>query len=650
MGRNGPMGAGGTRPMVLRRGDGATADACPTTSLRQRDSNLQAGGQSGDCGSMATRSRWSAPPRSRPGDARAGAPGVLDNMGGRPSGGASAAGGPGGADGNWTQGLSKIQRKRIRQRERQRALAQASAHEGGGREADDEEEEDDEDQECEVDEDEQRGHEPVRPYQPPPLPRRLCVQQAEQLQKKVERMQLEGSRPQLLQSAERRLEEARKLVREAGGPTERRLVFSILQEETKERRLRESLPRAAKAVEDKEAELREAQQALEDARRRKADLEAKWNNSKARVAFLASEKAAETVPQEQTTAVHEALQALLLNAPPAMQAQARMVSDYFRAVAPIPARLPEDKYYELSDGETQDEGQAMEGIEEHQRQGIKRGLRECQERGAVLPPPARAANSLEEAQVQVARIRHQKLAAISAAFDKGSASHEQVPTLAPGELADRFDQELQRAMEEVRVHAAAKAEGRDPTPCAQSTMVPQLDAKAAEAAASEGKDDGEGARGGKTARTAAASSSGEGEAGGVLSSGSGGVDGPEEGTAKPRPARTKWEKEHEQALEAARGGHGPGPSAELECPGCGRGPMALQALQGSCECGAAVCLDCSEGGVVINSCLMCFERCEEAEAVSEVEEGTEVPGPMAFAGTLSGEHQGRQGSRRVSPY
>ncbi len=135
-----------------------------------------------------------------------------------------------------------------------------------------------------------------------------------------------------------------------------------------------------------------------------------------------------------------------------------------------------------------------------------------------------------------------------------------------------------------------------------------------------------------------------------MAAGSSNADEPEGGSADARPTRTKWEKEHEPEREATKGVSGLGPGAELECPGCGRGPMAPQALQGSCECGAAVCLDCSEGGVVINSCLVCFERCGEAAAVSEAEAGVEVPGPMAFAGTLSGEVQGRQGSRRVNPY
>ncbi len=133
--------------------------------------------------------------------------------------------------------------------------------------------------------------------------------------------------------------------------------------------------------------------------------------------------------------------------------------------------------------------------------------------------------------------------------------------------------------------------------------------------------------------------------------GDGGAEAPEEGTAKPRPVRTKWEKGQEQHPEqdVARQACGPSPNTELECPGCGRGPMAPQSLQGSCECGAAVCLDCAEGGVVINSCLVCFESCIEGEAASEVEGGAGVPGPRAFAGTLSGDQHGRQTSRRTSP-
>ncbi len=288
---DGPTGAGGSRPLVLRRGEVASVDRCPTISARQRDQQRQAGGLGGG-GIAGTRNRWNAPPQSGPEDRRIGAPGILDNPRNHPRPGeatAAASGGGGGGDG-WMHGLNKIQRKRIRQRARRKREANANGE--GERSEDDEGSEEMEEDEDDVEE--QRVQEPVRPYQPPPLPRLLCVQQAEQLRRRVEKMQQEGSRPQLLQRAEKRLEEARRMVRDAGGPTERRLVFSILQEETKERKLRDSLPKADKEVEEREAELRAAQQAVEDARRRRADLEVRWKNSKARVAFLAAEKAAET--------------------------------------------------------------------------------------------------------------------------------------------------------------------------------------------------------------------------------------------------------------------------------------------------------------------------------------------------------------------
>ncbi len=645
---DGPVGAGGARPLLLRREEPVAVDRCPTTSMRQREQQ-RGMGEVGTPMVGGARNRWTAPPRHLPEDGRHAAPGTLDApRSQRPIQGAAAAipGGAlgGGADG-WTQGLSKIQRKRIRQRARRKLEARAGGEEDSG-EGDGGSEEMEEDE----DEAEAQPREPVRPYQPPPLPRLLCVHQAERLQRQVEKMQQDGSRPQLIQRAEKRLEEAKRMVREAGGPTERRLVFSILQEETKERRLRESLPKADKEVEEREAELHAAQQALDEARRKRAELEVKWKNSKARVSFLAAEKVAETLPQEQTVAVHEALQSLLVNASPALQVQARLVSDYFRAVAPLPARFPEEKFYELSDGETQDEAQAMEGVEGQPRQGTKRDLQVCSEAGISLPMPARSTGSLEEARTQLAMLRHQKLAAISAAFDKGAAGHDQVPLLAPAELSDRFDCELQKAMEQVRAYSAAEAEGRDPTPCLPSggQAVPEVGEKAAGGAV-EGGGCAEEERGGKVARTAASSSD---DAGGSIAATerSGVVEERRGEVAGGQPLRTKWEQTQPGPEGAAvRGVAGAGPNAELECPGCGRGPMAPEALQCACECGAAVCLDCGEGGVTINSCLVCFERCGDAD-VNATEVRLDAPGPRGFAGTLSGEEPERLAPRRATPY
>ncbi len=637
----GPIGAGNSRPMVLRRGGGNSDDVCPTVSLAQRNAQNQTVGGSMARGT-ATRNRWTAPPSNRPGDVRLDAPGTLD--GGRVGGRAGA----GGADG-WQEGLNKIQRKRIRQRAKRKQ--EGGGGDGGGEAQEDSSGSTNEEDEEDVNDEDKKAREPVRPYQPPPMPRLLCVRQAEQLQKRLEAMQQKGSRPQLLQKAERRLEDARRLVREAGGPTERRLVFSILQEETRERKLREALPRADQEVADRAAQVLEAQKALEEAKKKKIDLETRWRNSKARAAFLASEKAAETLPQEQTAAVHEALQAILVGAPPAMQAQARLVSEYFRSVAPLPARLPEETFYELSDGDTQDESQAMDGVEETGRHGTKRDMQEAQIGGAVLPAPARNASSLEEARSQVAQLRHQKLAAISAAFDRSSAAPGQIPLLAPAELADRYDCEMQRALEQVRAYTAAEAEAREPTPCQHGEM-PHAGGAREGGAADRGEGGNEEDRGGKAARREEAASSKEGEGNGVAAAG-GRIDPEEPRGEEPgsQPTRTKWEQ-LQQGPPRPAGSElpPPGPRPELECPGCGRGPMAREALQGQCECGAAVCIECSEGGITINSCLVCFDRCEEPMVSGEAMEGKAAPGPLAFAGTLSGDGHGRSAPRRATPY
>ncbi len=651
----GPIGAGNSRPMVLRRGDGAPTDACPTVSVARQSGQPRAGG-GGQASGTATRNRWTAPPVSRPEDARLDAPGTLDGARGRGrgEGAGDAAAARDGGDG-WQQGLNKIQRKRLRQRAKRRQEGGGGGG-GGGRDQGHERsnESTDDDEEADADDNDGRPEEPIRPYQPPPMPRLLCVRQAEQLQKRLEAMQQKGSRPQLLQRAERRLDDARRMVRDAGGPTERRLVFSILQEETRERKLRDALPKADQEIADRQAQLLEAQKALDEANKRRADLETRWRNSKARVAFLAAEKAAETLPQEQTSAVHEALQSLLVAVPPSMQPQARLVSDYFRAVAPLPARLPEETFYELSDGDTHDEAQSMDGLVEGGGQGTKRALCETQCGGAVLPAPLRTAGSLEEAKCQVAQLRHQKLAAISAAFNRGSVAPGCIPPLAPAELADRYDCQMQEALEQVRAYAAEEAKAKEPTPCQHGGAPQEGGAGENGAPVQTGAEcDGEG-RGGKAARFAEAASSKEEEREGTAAA-TVVIDSEktrDEG-AGGHPTRTRWEQSSSSRGSAplAGGGHAaPLVEMELECPACGRGPMAREALQGQCECGAAVCLDCAEGGVTVNSCLVCFDRCDEAAASGVAADAGVPPGPMSFAGTLSGEVQGRSGPRRATPY
>ncbi len=664
----GPVGFGGATPLVLRRGEGHNASTCPTTSGRERhqqqrqDLHSGEGVQRDGDGLTSTRNRWTNPPRGRVADGRVGAPGVLDGR--RGQGGAGGGVEPrerADEEEGWLQGLDKNQRKRLRQRARRKA--EAAARGEAGQEANEEGDATEEGEGGDQTDDEEK-EEPVRPYQPPPLPRKLCVQQAEQLQRRFEKLRQDGARPQLLQKAEKRLEDAKKLVRDAGGPTERRLVFSILQEETREFKLREAIPRAEKKVRDMESNLREAQKELEAARRKQTALEALWRNSKARIAFLASEKAAETVSQEQTTAVHEALQRILATTSPALQAQARMVSEYFRAVAPIQARATEERFYDLSDGDTQDEAQAMEGITEQQRQGVKRQLeKDAKGGGGALPLPVRDTASLEDAKVELARLRHQKLAAISAAFDRKGEGSEVVPTMSPSELSDRFDHELQRAMEQVRRCEAAQAEAADPTPTplvpASSPGVQGEGGGGEGTVGGEGGEASQGEEGGrKMAKTSTAGSLGEaGDEGGTGAS----VEQRVLGSRQPNtgeggeagPASTRWEQGTGQATGEV-GVRGLGPHVELECPGCGRGPIAPQALTGSCECGAAVCMECGEGGIQINNCLLCFEDWTNGQGDIQAE-ATPVPGPRAFAGTLSSDLQDEvqarsTASRKAAPY
>ncbi len=343
---------------------------------------------------------------------------------------------------------------------------------------------------------------------------------------------------------------------------------------------------------------------------------------------------------------------------PGLQAQARLLSDYFRLVAPVPARVVEDRFYDLSDGDTQDEGDAMEVLE-RQRQGVKRPMEESgllpMEESGLLPVPARETSSLQEAKDQLAKLRHQKLVAISAVFDRRAGESEPLPVMAPNEISDRFDYELQRALEQVRRHTGT-LEGGDPTPC-----LPPAGAAAAGGAVAAGHHGGEAIAGDRDAEDGAGEARDGGRKAARVESG-GGIQGAGDSGASQSvasssgaaaPERTKWEHGGHGAAAEVSEVKGPAQRRELECPGCGRSPVAPEALTGACECGAAVCVECSEGGIVINNCLVCFERCEASLAEEMQGEGVTVmpPGPLEFAGTLTADLQDKPAAgRRAAPY
>ena len=131
-----------------------------------------------------------------------------------------------------------------------------------------------------------------QPYAPPPLPRHLLASRAEQLEGRIAALQKNPGDPRL-EVAQRSLESTRVMLREAGGPTERRLAFSALDADDKIRRAEGQL------AQDQE-DLAKANQSVAEALEQQARMEAKvraseqlLKNARARHAHLAFQIAVE---------------------------------------------------------------------------------------------------------------------------------------------------------------------------------------------------------------------------------------------------------------------------------------------------------------------------------------------------------------------
>ena len=123
------------------------------------------------------------------------------------------------------------------------------------------------------------------PYRPPPLPRPLCASRVVELEKRLGELQEVPGDPRI-EVVQKSLESARAMLREAGGPSERRLCFSVLDAEETIRRAeerlaasKEKLRRDDESARDaltqqarSEAEVRACEQALENARAKHAHL------------------------------------------------------------------------------------------------------------------------------------------------------------------------------------------------------------------------------------------------------------------------------------------------------------------------------------------------------------------------------------------
>ena len=97
--------------------------------------------------------------------------------------------------------------------------------------------------------DDRKGEWPVKPqpFAPPPLPRPLLASRAVQLEARIVDLQRNEGDPRIA-VAQKSLEATRSMLREAGGPTERRLHFSALDADEKTRRAAEQVAKIKEEV------------------------------------------------------------------------------------------------------------------------------------------------------------------------------------------------------------------------------------------------------------------------------------------------------------------------------------------------------------------------------------------------------------------
>ncbi len=443
------------------------------------------------------------------------------------------------------------------------------------------------------------------PFEVPPLTRLQLVERVGSLEGRIDKMRGEQASPRLVQRAERRLEEAKKLMRQAGGATEKRMLFSIMGEDDRIRKLQASAAKSDAAIDDAQKQISRLQKRIENLRIGRQAIERRLENAREKRAYLSTQNAAEAIPAERTAQVHQALADILGAAAPSLAQQAAVVVDYFRRVAPLATQgVDPMQDADLSDCDTVPEERDQAALYAERQQEERRQAGGKPQGDAhvdalpLLPDPL--PGDIGAASELVERLRRQRMQAIGAAFGREEQSPGDIPTLTGPQVADRYDVLLKVALENLsRVKAARKDDV--PTPCTT----------AAAAAAAAGP-----ANAGATRQpTAAADGGGQGQWEAsrsrhqpVLPGSSGDHGRPSgEGPQPPkekRIRRTRWEVadpsgDAEMALQQNS------PNVE-QCPACGRGPLPEIALVGFCSCCAAVCGECSQGGMVeVNSCLYC---------------------------------------------
>ncbi len=505
------------------------------------------------------------------------------------------------------------------------------------------------------------------PFEVPPLTRLQLVERVGNLEGRVGKLREDQASPRIVQRAEKRLEEAKKLMRQAGGATEKRMLFSIMGEDDRIRKLQAAAARSDAAIEEAQRQICKLQKRVENLRIGRQATERRLENAREKRAYLSAQNAAEAIPAERTTRVHQALSDILSSAAPSLAPQAAVVFDYFRKVAPMATQGSDPMQdADLSECDTvpEEDDQATLHAEQLQQEQ-RRPPREAQGNyhGDMLPQlPDPMPCGRDAAFELVERLRRQRMQAIGASFGREAQGTAEIPTLTGPQVADRYDVLLKVALDNLaRVEAREREDS--PTPCTAATAA----AAAADAAGA----------GALSQPSGAADSDGRsrGEASQCrhqpCRAGSSGDQGRPDGSAPEQPKekrirRTRW--------EAA----GPSDGAEIsmprdtpmveQCPACGKGPLPEIALVGFCACCAAVCGECTQGGSMeINSCMYCYgqeekdkqgahmQHVEDHGAMDESEpcdhslsgDGDVMASALAIIGTLSDKGAA---VRRSTPY
>ena len=132
-----------------------------------------------------------------------------------------------------------------------------------------------------------------RSFTPPPMPRHVLASRERALKERFEVIQGRCPEDPRLEQAREALGTVRQMVREAGGPSAKKLCFSLLDEHSRVDRCKAEIERAKEAVQAAKAKVDDAVAALVVEEDRLEASEAKHHNANARLAYLSFQVAVE---------------------------------------------------------------------------------------------------------------------------------------------------------------------------------------------------------------------------------------------------------------------------------------------------------------------------------------------------------------------